>query len=55
MASLSTYKTNSGGTSTQTGDVIQITTNSYINNSAHVRPTGTSLTSTRATGTTNSY
>ena len=50
MASLSTYKTNSG-TSTQIGDVIQITTNSYINNSAHVRPTGTSLTSTGATGT----
>lgn len=51
MASLSTYKTNSGGTSIQTGDVIQITTNSYINNSAHVQPTGTSLTSTGATGT----
>lgn len=49
MATLSTYKT--GAAATQVGDIIQITHNSYINNSAHIRPTGTSLTSTGATGT----
>ena len=46
MASLSTYKTNSGGTSTQTGDVAQIYFSSSIDNINHLQPTGTTLTST---------
>jgi len=49
MASLTTYLT--AGAGTQVGEVVQVTYNSYINNSAHVRPTGTGLTSTGATGT----